>query len=113
MKFTLATIALLASSAIATPWGKGGWDYDHHNWNGKNDKECDKKYEDKMIFDFDYVYKVVATPDQVRNGTTPAPGQPGAVGYYNFGINVAANTICYVSHSRPHDKEIKLNTDMT
>lgn len=49
-------------------------------------------------FHFSSVYKVVATPDQVINGTTVTPGEPGAIGYYNYGINAELNVICYVSN---------------
>lgn len=48
-------------------------------------------------FHFSSVYKVVATPDQVINGTTVTPGEPGAVGYFNYGINAELDVICYVS----------------
>jgi len=53
--------------------------------------------EDKSPFHFTSVYHVVATPDQVVNGTTPTPGEPGAIGYYNYGINSELDVICYVS----------------
>ncbi|KEF51716.1 uncharacterized protein A1O9_12351 [Exophiala aquamarina CBS 119918] len=46
-------------------------------------------------FRFSSVYHVVATPDQVINGTTPTPGEPGSVGYFNFGINAELDVICY------------------
>jgi hypothetical protein len=52
---------------------------------------------DNSPFHFSSVYKVVATPDQVINGTTVTPGEPGAIGYYNYGINSELNVICYVS----------------
>jgi CHRD domain len=52
-------------------------------------------------FKFTSVYKIIATPDRVINGTTPTPGQPGAIGYYNYGINSKDNFICYVSRSAP------------
>lgn len=48
-------------------------------------------------FHFSSVYHVVATPDQVINGTTPTPGEPGAIGYFNYGINAELDVICYVS----------------
>ncbi|KAF2770362.1 hypothetical protein EJ03DRAFT_244642, partial [Teratosphaeria nubilosa] len=46
-------------------------------------------------FFFTSTYKVIATPDQVVNGTTPTGGLPDAIGYYNLGINSAADIICY------------------
>lgn len=72
--------AALAGSVTATPlwWKKGG----------------------KPVpspFYFTSTYQVVATPDQVINGTTPTPGEPGAIGYFNYGININLDVICYVS----------------
>jgi hypothetical protein len=49
-------------------------------------------------FDFTSTYHVTATPRQVYNTATPptsAPGEPGAIGYYNYGINADLDTICY------------------
>ena len=46
-------------------------------------------------FHFTSTFNVVATPDQVVNGTTSTPGEPGAVGYFNFGLNSDLNVICY------------------
>ncbi|KAG9248566.1 hypothetical protein BJ878DRAFT_452036 [Calycina marina] len=46
-------------------------------------------------FVFTSTYSVVAVGDQVRNGTTAAPGSADAVGYFNFGINSVEDTICY------------------
>lgn len=42
-------------------------------------------------------FSVVATPDQViATNQSPAPGQGGALGVYNFGLNKDTDTICYV-----------------
>lgn len=49
-----------------------------------------------QLFDFTSEFQVTAVPEQVVNGTTPAAGQPGAIGYYKFGLNSDLNTICYV-----------------
>ena len=47
-------------------------------------------------FYFDAQYTVKATPEQVIASTgEAAPGQPGAVGLFRYGINIAQNTICY------------------
>lgn len=46
-------------------------------------------------FKFTSTYHVVATPDQVRNGTTPTGGLPGCTGFYDFGINSDLDLICY------------------
>ncbi|KAI9808583.1 MAG: hypothetical protein M1825_003732 [Sarcosagium campestre] len=48
------------------------------------------------VFDFAKTFTVIATPDQVVNNVSvPAPGQPGAVGIYRFGIQPETETICY------------------
>ncbi|KAF2754509.1 hypothetical protein EJ05DRAFT_427809, partial [Pseudovirgaria hyperparasitica] len=47
------------------------------------------------VFDYDCTFDVHAVPGEVRNGTTPAPGQPGASGRFRYGINIAKNLICY------------------
>ena len=47
-------------------------------------------------FYFDAMYTVKATPEQVIGTTGEAsPGEPGAVGLFKYGINIAENTICY------------------
>lgn len=49
-------------------------------------------------FCFTSTYQIVATPDQVVNANnTATPGQPGAIGYYNYGIQSEMNLICWVS----------------
>jgi hypothetical protein len=81
MKTTLI-VAGLAALASAAP----AWD----DWKGgKGGKGGPKK--------FTSFYHIIATPDQVINGTTPTPGEPGAVGWYNFAIDTKTETICYVS----------------
>ncbi|KAF2272272.1 uncharacterized protein EI97DRAFT_229074 [Westerdykella ornata] len=47
------------------------------------------------LFTFTSMHAVQATPDQVVNGTTPTGGIAGASGTFHFGINSAANMICY------------------
>lgn len=91
----LATVLAFTTFAVANPlpggkehwhqdeWKKGEWKDELKGW--------PKKY------DFTSTYAVVATPDQVINGTVPTPGQPGAIGFYKFGINSKTDTICYVS----------------
>lgn len=49
-----------------------------------------------QLFEFTSECQVKALPGMVVNGTTPAPGQPGAIGHYKFGLNADLNTICYV-----------------
>ena len=86
--FITAALFVAFSSLVAgvPTWGDWKKKPEGH-WNGKHDSP----------FDFTSVIKVVATPDQVINGTTPTPGQPGAIGYYNFGLKSDENVICYVS----------------
>lgn len=50
------------------------------------------------IFNFTSTYHIVATPDQVLNGTenpTRTGGLEGCTGYYDFGINSDLDLICY------------------
>ncbi|KAL9126781.1 MAG: hypothetical protein Q9217_004229 [Psora testacea] len=50
------------------------------------------------VFNFTSTYHIVATPDQVVNGTTDPTftgGLPGCTGFYDFGINVDLDLICY------------------
>ena len=49
----------------------------------------------KGAFDFTSTYHIVATPDQVVNGTTPTGGLSGVTGYYDFGINSDLDLICW------------------
>jgi len=48
-------------------------------------------------FKFTSTYHIVATPDQVVNGTqnVRTGGLPGAMGIYDFGVNTETDTICY------------------
>lgn len=112
MHFSTATLAtlFLSSSVLAGPiWGPGhGGDDDRKNKEGKgwdNDKDKDR-YKEYDFSQFKNVYTVKAYPDQVVSGqgtaAVPAPGEPGAKGFFKFGINVHKNTICYVSSSIKH-----------
>ena len=50
------------------------------------------------IFDFSSTYHIVATPDQVVNGTDNpvfTGGLAGVQGFYDFGINAEQDLICY------------------
>jgi len=47
-------------------------------------------------FVFTSTYNVIATGSEVRNGTVSVPGPAEAVGFFNYGINSAEDTICYV-----------------
>jgi hypothetical protein len=107
MHFTTSALLLsaIASVAVAAPT-KG----DHKPAYNKDEykKDCKKDWEhkwendawkkDEKLFYFDSEIFVKATPDQVVNNSGIAtPGQPGAKGIFKYGINVAENTICYVS----------------
>lgn len=49
-------------------------------------------------FSFTSTYNLVATPERVVNAdNVPTPGQPGSMGFYNYGINSELDIICYVS----------------
>lgn len=46
--------------------------------------------------EFTSILNITATPDQVVNAMSqPAPGQPGAIGQFNYAINSKTDTICY------------------
>lgn len=49
-------------------------------------------------FHFTSTFNLVATPDLVVDAdSVAAPGESGAIGYYNYGINSELDIICYVS----------------
>lgn len=71
----------------------------NEDWDNKWRNDEWKKSEKIFYFDAEYIVK--ATPDQViATDGKPTPGQPGAKGIFKYGINVAENTICYVSPVR-------------
>ncbi|KPI35254.1 uncharacterized protein AB675_3756 [Cyphellophora attinorum] len=87
---TIAGLVALTSVASAFPFGGGS--------GGKGDKEWKdfKDYPKGFPFKFTSIYQVTATPDQVVNANnTVTPGEPGAVGYYNYGINSELDLICW------------------
>ncbi|KAI9754059.1 MAG: CorA metal ion transporter [Chaenotheca gracillima] len=47
------------------------------------------------IFTFTSTYFVKAVPGDVINGTESTPGEPGAVGYFNYGIVAHEDLICW------------------
>lgn len=83
---TVAALAALSSIAAAAPSPSRG------DWNDWKDNKA-------FPFKFTSTYEIVATPDQVVNSTQniPTPGEPGAIGYYNYGIQSELDLICYVS----------------
>jgi hypothetical protein len=51
---------------------------------------------DSAPFAFTSTYTLIASPDAVINpDNQPAPGEAGAIGHYNYGINVDLDIICY------------------
>lgn len=75
------------------PAPPGGWesvDYSRGNGRGGDDDDCKNG-----PFTFTSTYHIVATPDQVVNGTTPTGGLPGCTGFYDLGINSNLNLICF------------------
>lgn len=60
------------------------------------------KAADQGPFHFTSTYNLVATPDQVIDEDEgPVPGEAGAMGYYNYGINSELDIICYVRENLP------------
>lgn len=105
MHFTApALLALLSATlTVAAPTSGSHWNKDKYNkdcaedW--KQKWEDDKWRKSEKLFYFDTHFYVKATADEViANNGTAVPGQPGARGIFKYGINVAENTICYVSH---------------
>jgi hypothetical protein len=108
MYLTATAILAILSATVAVAAPTGAADYNPYFNKDKYNKDCDDDWKSKWnndewkksekLFYFDAEYYVKATPDQVIATTgAPAPGQPGAKGIFKYGINVAENTICYVS----------------
>ena len=95
---TLSAIAALTSVSLAAPSGGNG---------GHGGKACPvqkpkpgggKPDMKGFPFCFTSTYQIIATPDQVVNANnTATPGEPGAIGYYNYGIQSDMDLICWVS----------------
>jgi hypothetical protein len=49
----------------------------------------------KQLFAFSSTHYINAAPEQVVNGTELTGGLAGASGTFNFGLNSAANMVCY------------------
>lgn len=101
MYFTALTTALFATSALAAPGPASGWR-----------KYGQGKPSAPSPFYFTSTYTVVANPNEVINTTgSPVPGQPGAIGYFNYGINSDLDVICYVRLPPPLSKFPIIETD--
>lgn len=108
IKLAPALLLLAASMAAASPApAPGGWG-DHikeiiHKKLGKDTHRPDH---------FTSAYFARATPDQVVNTMNVAtPGQPGALGRFNFYVNSNQDKICVRSHRIPSDSAA-VYTDM-
>lgn len=122
MKITSATVLSIAALAAAAPTDytpKDGWDsidwnkIDYPKGTGADAvpasgwDSVDYQTSDTTIttpstsscppspFKFTSTYHVLATPDQVVNGTTPTGGLPGCTGVYDFAFDSVSNTVCY------------------
>ncbi|KAK4610258.1 hypothetical protein CLAFUW4_13616 [Fulvia fulva] len=90
MKASVVALSLFAAVGLAAPEAHYGKWSDKNKWSDNGVKWDGEKYDQ-----FTSVFKVKATPDQVRNGTTPTGGQEGACGYYELALNSKKNFICY------------------
>ncbi|KAI1842195.1 hypothetical protein JX265_001444 [Neoarthrinium moseri] len=74
-------------------------DYTRIDWNKIKHGQKGQWQWDSASKIFAKTYKVIATPDQVVNGTGAATrftgGLPGSIGIFTYGVIPSANTICY------------------
>jgi hypothetical protein len=99
---TLSTIASLVLSAVAAPLsatpvtlGNGHMQLEiaiDLNMKGAKTLEA---LDANQLFTFTSMHAVNAVPEEVVNGTEPTGGIAGASGTFHFGMNSAANMICY------------------
>lgn len=98
---TLTTIASLVLSAVAAPITASPMDLGNGHMQLSfsidiSNKEAEVNALDaNELFAFTSMHAVHAVPEEVVNGTEPTGGIAGASGTFNFGINSAANMICY------------------
>jgi hypothetical protein len=83
------------------PAPPGGWENVKYPELGDCLKEQYDDKKPKSPFVFTSSYSVTAVGDEVRNATAAVPGSKDAKGYFNYGINSATDTICYVSTKLP------------
>jgi hypothetical protein len=99
---TLSAIASLALGAAAAPLtaspmvlGNGHVQLQFSiDLNGQGAAGADA-LDANHLFAFTSMHMINAVPEEVVNGTEPTGGLAGASGTFNFGINSAANMICY------------------
>ncbi|WPG98167.1 Hypothetical protein R9X50_00095300 [Acrodontium crateriforme] len=96
MKISIFTfIAFLSTSVLAAPTSPSNvWKGKNEWWNWKKNKNvCDN--EKRFPYEFTSTYHVVATPDQVVNGTTQTGGLTGVKGFYELYLNSDDNLMCH------------------
>ncbi|KAF2209073.1 hypothetical protein CERZMDRAFT_114202 [Cercospora zeae-maydis SCOH1-5] len=97
MKASVICASLLAGFVLAAPEAKK---YNNTPKKPVYDKDCDKNgyYKGAKGFPipFTSTYRVKAVPEEVVDMmNNPTGGLPGAVGFYDLGINSELDTICY------------------
>lgn len=94
--FTISSIAGLALSVSAAPLDiSNGRVSLQLNIDLGQDAFNANAFDANQLFAFSSTHFIEALPDQVVNGTELTGGLAGASGNFNFGINSAANMICY------------------
>ncbi|KAK3063495.1 hypothetical protein LTS18_015063 [Coniosporium uncinatum] len=86
-------LAALSVSAAPSSGKNNGRNRCRTRGNNGRDRDCDLR---DYPFEFTSDYRVVATPGQVVDtNNVRTGGLPGAIGFYNYGINSDENVICY------------------
>jgi len=96
MKSSIISAILLATLSVSAAPGsskhRGNKGCRTRGSNGR-DRDCDLR---DYPFEFTSDYRVIATPGQVVDtNNVRTGGLPGAIGFYNYGINSDENVICY------------------
>ncbi|KAL8277928.1 hypothetical protein RQP46_009747 [Phenoliferia psychrophenolica] len=92
---TVFAIALLPALISAAPAQNNNYQSDSRNTYQSDSRNTVSKAT-PTLFDFTSTYAAYATPDQVVNSnSTPTPGEPGAYGFFSYGINAPQEVICY------------------
>jgi hypothetical protein len=94
---TLVSLAGLVLSATAVPIdvSSGHMSLTFNINLGDQNALAVKAFDTNQLFAFSSTHSISAVPGQVVNGTELTGGLAGASGTFNFGINSAANMICY------------------
>ena len=93
----LPIIASLALRATAAPLSASPLDMSngHIQLQLSIDLSNQNAFDANQLFSFTSTHSIHAVPEEVVNGTEPTGGLAGASGTFAFGINSAANMICY------------------